>query len=256
VISPNCIKTETIAPFDTATIDGAIVTQIARVASSYPDPTGPGLGGGPDSAFVWPPHPWGQNYHWGSLQGLFIQSELLHRAGYNAYAYGSDALKRAINTMVRAGWTGTFPLGFNNSAFVLWLANHRYGTSYTTATTTSSAWSMGWTDWTHEGTIQIAVAPTVLAFSLNVSSQKTFEIRNTGTGTLTISSISIPAGRYTVSPASGSIVAGGGPLTVTVSYASGGSGSSSQLVTIASNAPGASSVTVSCVASLAEGEEP
>lgn len=240
-ISPNCLKTD--AQGDTLTIDGAIVTQLSRIGS-----------GGPASAFAFPLDSEGINYQWTALQQLFVQAEILYRAGYNAYAWGSNALKRCMDVMVRAGWTGSFD---NPQArMVPWMANHRYGTAYPTSEELKHpSWQMGWTDFTHAGTIQIETSPSVLAFNLNVSSNKTFTIRNVGAGTLDVTSITVPAGKYSVSPSSATLLFNG-TQAVTVSYNAGGSGSSSQLVTIASNAPGASSVTVSCTASGAEGEEP
>jgi hypothetical protein len=92
----------------------------------------------------WPPGATGLSYTWEGLQGVFVQAEMLQRAGYPAYGRSSQALRRAMDFMGRAGWAWE-----TVSRYVPWIANKRYGTSYPTMTAIPPGRVMGWTDWTH-----------------------------------------------------------------------------------------------------------
>ena len=139
-ISPSCIKTDNLSG-NSANIDGAVVSEISREVS-----------GGDVMPFVWPPYPAGQMYMWTALNGLFLQAEMLQRAGYSPYSYGNQALKRAMDFMVRAGWV----MDFDQYQYIPWIANRRYGTAYPRVTPTLvPSWSMGWTDWTHATASQV-----------------------------------------------------------------------------------------------------
>jgi hypothetical protein len=85
-------------------------------------------------------------YSWEALQGLFVSTELLYRAGRygNPYDWSNQALRRSVDLMQRSGW------GISNVAkYVPWLANARYGTSYATAAT-STGRIMSWGDWLYK----------------------------------------------------------------------------------------------------------
>ena len=108
-------------------VDGAEIEDVSR-------------GGG----LQWPPGPSGLSYTWEGLQGVFVQAEMLQRAGYPAYERSSKVLRRAMDFMGRAGWAWE-----TVSRYVPWIANRRYGTSYPTMTPIPMGRIMGWTDWTH-----------------------------------------------------------------------------------------------------------
>jgi hypothetical protein len=108
-------------------LDGAIVEDISR------------------SPYSWPPGGTGMMYSWEMLQGLFIQGEMLHRQGYDTYGYGNQALKRAMDFMVRAG----YQMNYSSQRWVPRLANYRYTTNYQAPLPLGLSYGMSWTDWTH-----------------------------------------------------------------------------------------------------------
>lgn len=148
VISPACIKTDP-ADGDTATIDGALVCQLSRLAS-----------GGPAEPFTWPPNQAAKMYQWTNLNYLFIQSEFLYRVGYtDIYSHGNQSLKRCMNMMIRSGSPyGPLP-EFASANWVAWVSNRRYGTNHPTAPCITSNWSVYWTDWTHSSVQADAIPP-------------------------------------------------------------------------------------------------
>ena len=87
----------------------------------------------------------GTSYSWEALQGLFVSAELLHRTGgYDPYNWSNRALKRAMDFMQRSGWGITGP-----AMSVPWMANFRYGTSYTVSAV-SGGRIMSWGDWLYK----------------------------------------------------------------------------------------------------------
>lgn len=88
----------------------------------------------------------GISYSWESLQGFFVSAELLYRTGAygDPYSWSNQALKRAMDFMQRSGW------GISNvSAYVPWMANFRYRTSYP-VTAVVSGRVMSWGDWLYK----------------------------------------------------------------------------------------------------------
>jgi len=147
-ISPSCVKieagdnvcTDSDPTIESADIDGAIATEISRAVS-----------GGVPTPFVWPPCTAGKMYQWSNMNYLFIQAELLYKAGYTgAYSYNGSMMKRMMDFNVRAGNESP---QFSSMRWMSWLINYRYGTSYITYplgnTGVSVGWGMSWTDWTH-----------------------------------------------------------------------------------------------------------
>lgn len=117
-------------------MDGAIIEDISRKSTNDPE----------EARCDWPPLFTGMMYTAGSLEGAFMQAEMLHRIGRDAYGYGSPALKRAMDFLVlRAGWTWYYA----SQRWLPWLANYRYHISYATPMPIGMSYSMGWTDWTH-----------------------------------------------------------------------------------------------------------
>jgi hypothetical protein len=93
--------------------------------------------------FVWPPPQ--ENYVWEALQGAIVQAELLTRAGYPAWQWENQALRRAINWLHEQA---NYPAAGDDS-WQPWLFNHTYGTNFPAPLPSSPGKGMGWTDWTH-----------------------------------------------------------------------------------------------------------
>ena len=90
--------------------------------------------------FTWPP-PCG-NYPHGALDGALLTAEILHRHGYAAYSWGSQALLRA---QVWLHSTGCAPSGDN--VWQLPLVDARYGTNFWNGAVLRPGKNFGWTDW-------------------------------------------------------------------------------------------------------------
>ena len=90
--------------------------------------------------FTWPP-PCG-NYPHGALDGALLAAEILHRHGYAAYSWGSNALLRAQSWLHS---TGCPPSGDN--MWHLPLLDARYGTSFWNGAVLRPGKNFGWTDW-------------------------------------------------------------------------------------------------------------
>ncbi|MFN8187683.1 MAG: Ig-like domain-containing protein [Gaiellales bacterium] len=97
-------------------------------------------------SFRWPPCPTG--YPWGGLQGALIEAEVLFRSGYDAFAWESQALRRAAQFILDldqalGGWWAT-----GDDTWQPWFVNFAYGTAFPTRDAAIGK-TMGWTDWTH-----------------------------------------------------------------------------------------------------------
>jgi hypothetical protein len=92
----------------------------------------------------------GIGYSWEALQGLFFSTELLYRTGRygDPYSWSNQALRRALDFMQRSGWG----IGGAAGAYVSWLANDRYGTSYPQPPQPSKPTGriMGWGSWLYQ----------------------------------------------------------------------------------------------------------
>ena len=108
-------------------------------------------------AFAWPPAP--TPYPWEALQGLLVQAEILHRAGYDAWNWSDYALLRAALFLYAIQWPAE-----GDDEWQPWLINHVYGTAFPVETSRVRFGKiMGWTDWTH-GTAAPRRAAPPLAF--------------------------------------------------------------------------------------------
>jgi hypothetical protein len=92
--------------------------------------------------FRWPPKY--TNYAWGALQGALVQAEILSRAGYPAWEWQDQALRRAAEFLHDLDWEPEA-----DDAWQPWLLNFAYGTRYPTDSPARPGKNMGWTDWTH-----------------------------------------------------------------------------------------------------------
>jgi hypothetical protein len=88
-------------------------------------------------------------YSWEALQGLFVSTELLYRTGRygDPYSWSNQALKRSLDFLQRSGWSIS-----SAAAYVPWLANDRYGTSYPQPPQPSKPTGriMGWGSWLYQ----------------------------------------------------------------------------------------------------------
>jgi hypothetical protein len=94
------------------------------------------------SSFTWPPNPTG--YAWEALQGVTVQAELLHRAGFAAWEWENRAVLRAVEFLDRIGWNAE-----GDDQWEPWLINYAYGTSFSSRSPARPGKNLGWTDWTH-----------------------------------------------------------------------------------------------------------
>jgi hypothetical protein len=85
-------------------------------------------------------------YSWEALQGLFVSTELLYRTGRygDPYNWSSQALKRSLDFMQRSGVVVSSP-----AAYIPWLANDRYGTSYSQPAKGTGK-LIGWGNWLYQ----------------------------------------------------------------------------------------------------------
>jgi hypothetical protein len=99
--------------------------------------------------------PCSSHYPWEGIGGALMQAELLHRQGYDTYAWGDRALLRAARFLFRLGRRDPrFTEGVLGGphSWEPWLLNRRYGTDLPTGGPTDRGKNMGWTDWTHAPT--------------------------------------------------------------------------------------------------------
>lgn len=85
-----------------------------------------------------------ENYVWEAMQGATVAAWVLNRAGYPAFTWQDQALKRAVTWEYQIN--GFPPTG--DDTWVPYVINKAYGTSFAT-TSAKPGKNMGWTDWTH-----------------------------------------------------------------------------------------------------------
>jgi len=89
------------------------------------------------------------DYPWGALAGALVEAQILSRQGYDAWSWGDQALRRAVQFLydldVQYGrWWAD-----GDDAWEPWLVNAVYGTSFPTEPVLLPGKNMSWTDWTH-----------------------------------------------------------------------------------------------------------
>jgi len=98
----------------------------------------------------WPPCK--TNYPWEGLQGAVAQAELLRRAGFDAYGWSGQAIRRSVQFYLNL--SQEYPNGQwwpdeqEDDAWTIWVVNRAYGSSFPTVATRPGK-NMAWTDWTH-----------------------------------------------------------------------------------------------------------
>ncbi len=92
------------------------------------------------AGFQWPPV--FTDYPWEAMQGVLLQALILDQAGYDAFGWQSQAIRRASDFLYdRAGWA---PNG--DDTWQPWVINHAYGTNRP-QTAASVGKNMAFTDW-------------------------------------------------------------------------------------------------------------
>lgn len=84
----------------------------------------------------------GVSYTWEALQGALLQATLLRRAGYEAFSWGDQALRRAVVRMYALGHPAA-----GDDDWQPWLVNSVYGTHFATAASTHPGKAFGFADW-------------------------------------------------------------------------------------------------------------
>jgi len=104
-------------------------------------------------SFTWPPPK--ENYVWSGLQGAVAQAVILKRAGYDVFNWENQALRRALQWLhSQANYPAT-----GDDTWIPHLINYYYGTQFPAPVPTSPGKNMGWTDWTHSGTVASRATP-------------------------------------------------------------------------------------------------
>ena len=103
--------------------------------------------------FQWPPCK--EGYVWEGLQGSTVEAELLYRAGYDAWSWENQALKRALTWLHTPHFAGNtpYPADGNDDTgddrWTPWLVNFAYGSGFTHIAAPQMGKNMAFTDWTH-----------------------------------------------------------------------------------------------------------
>lgn len=92
-------------------------------------------------AFAWPPPQ--ENYVYEGLQGALQLATILHRRGYDAFAWEDQALLRAFNWLYQQA---DFPAAAEDR-WLVHVVNHFYGSSFRGEIPTTPGKSAGFTDW-------------------------------------------------------------------------------------------------------------
>jgi alginate lyase len=114
---------------DGHSIDGALPDDMRR--------------GGP---FQWPPVY--TQYPREALSGFVALAEILHRQGYDVYAWENQALLRAARFLFDLEEQFPEEEWWEPGVPVYWIINNRYGTFFPVGENTVQR-NVGWTDWTH-----------------------------------------------------------------------------------------------------------
>jgi hypothetical protein len=88
-------------------------------------------------------------YAWEALQGVLVEAELLSRHGYPAFAWGDNAVLRAVIFLRRLDVLYGDWWAVGDDAWQPWLVNHAYGTALPAATPARHGKVLGWTDWVY-----------------------------------------------------------------------------------------------------------
>lgn len=84
-------------------------------------------------------------YVWEGLQGAIATAELLHRAGYEAFEWEDQALRRAVEWL----YTENDYPAEGDDRWIPWLVNKRYASDFPTESPTTPGKNVGFADWTH-----------------------------------------------------------------------------------------------------------
>jgi len=90
-----------------------------------------------------PPH---ENYVYEGLQGALAQAVILHRAGFDAFDWGDQALLRAVRWLYHTAHYE--PVG--DDTWIPYVVNYYYGTDFPAPESARTGKNVGWTNWTHQ----------------------------------------------------------------------------------------------------------
>lgn len=123
-------------------IDGVIPDDMRRVSEA----------GASCGNMAWPPcKNANTNYVWEGLQGVVVSSEMLHRAGHDAFNWQNKAVKRAINWMYTTTFSDGQPFpAEGDDAWIVAIINKRYNTTYSPGSGSTPGKMVGYADWTHQ----------------------------------------------------------------------------------------------------------
>jgi hypothetical protein len=99
-------------------------------------------------SFTWPPEY--TQYPREALSGFVPLAELLHRQGYDVYAWEDKALLRATRFLYELEREFPEEEWWEPGAPAYWIINYRYGTSFPVEGEGMGR-NVAWTDWTHAG---------------------------------------------------------------------------------------------------------
>jgi hypothetical protein len=90
------------------------------------------------------------NYVWGALNGVVATSHMLHRAGFPAWDWQDQAIKRALTWLHSSAIKSTnWCSAGGDDSWVPYLVNYYYGTNFPASQSVGKG--MGFVDWTHGG---------------------------------------------------------------------------------------------------------
>ena len=117
-------------------------------------------------SFSWPPVK--ASYVYEALQGAVVTTELLSRAGYDAWSWQDNALLRAFEWLHATQFSDGqgYPAG-GDDEWQPHVINFRYHTSFPAPVPARPGKLMGWTDWTHTARPLIAGKTLVLKDNSN-----------------------------------------------------------------------------------------
>lgn len=110
-------------------------------------------------SFTWPPPK--ENYVYEALQGAVAQAVILYQAGYeDVWTWGDDALLRSFQWLHNVD---DFPAS-GDDTWEPHVINYYYAVNFPAPVPSNPGKNVGWTDWTHAGTVGLRPnAPVALA---------------------------------------------------------------------------------------------
>lgn len=166
--------------------------------------------GCPQNQTMWPPRT--DTHVWGGLQGAVGQAYLLSRAGFDAWNWSDQAILRAISWQFDPN-RGDAPAE-SDDFWILPMVDSVYATHFWNGAPVGFGKQLGWTDWTHGGTV-----PTPLAVNVNIVGSGVVDIQPPGISYVAGTQVqltAIPDPGWTFIGWKGDIVSPDNPLTFNI----------------------------------------